>query len=472
MVNDFVRNLQFAALAGFLVFSSPAPLAAQSAQELYDQAQEIYRGRADETALPTALALFQRAAEGGKSASYQRIGVIQLELGNYSEAISALETAIDRGSQTAIVTLAQNHATGGFGPLSDPSKGMPVLEEQAQLTTGERAAYALATLLWAGDGVAMDQARAISIYSNLADRGNARALRTMGRLNLSGNNPELAPKDLTRAIALLQEAVNQGSANALRDLGVAHIETGNYEDAQLAYSTAVQLEVSGAAADLANAHFRSLLGPVSDPAKGRAELKRLAEMGDVGAARHALRHYERRSRRITELDLDLVVANLWQATEAGNGSAARVLARYYRNLSWMMTDEREQVARLVRDHGDILGARSLAAETVSVLYDRNDHRASQARVTDYLDNLSGPGYTQALLRLRSIEIQAYLRVLQTSLRDLGYYDGRISGLASGRTIEAIRRFCQDEGIDETCKHGPVAFQSSRLIAEALEEKRG
>jgi TPR repeat protein len=472
MVNSFVRKAQFAVLAGFVVLFSPALLAAQSAQELYDQAQEIYRGRADETALPAALELFQQAAEGGENASYQRIGVIQLELGNFNEALAALEIAVDRGSKSSIVTLAQGHATGAFGPLSDQSKGVPVLEELAQLETGERAAFALANLLWEGDAMAMDKARAVNIYRNLADRGYARALRTMGRLHLRGNNPEFVAKDLTRAIALLQEAVNKGSAWALRDLGAAYIETQNYEDAELALSTAVQLEVSGASADLANAHYRSLLGPLSDPSKGRAELKQLAEMGDVGAARYALKHYERRSRRINELDVDLVVANLWQATEAGDGGAARVLARFYRNLSWMMTDEREQVAKLVRDHGDILGAQSLAAETISVLYDRNDHRGSQARVTDYLDNLSEPGYAQALLRLRSIEIQAYVRVLQTSLRDLGYYEGRVSGLASDLTIKAIRRFCQDEGIDETCKHGPVAFQSSRLIAEALEEKRG
>ena len=452
---------------------APGPGVAQDrapdAQDLYQQAEEIRRSDSRPASLERARALYTEAAAQNYRLAFHRLGEVELKLGNTEAARTAFETAAERSDWSATV-LADHHARGLFGPFSDPEKGLPVLREMAAADDGERARFTLAELIEDGVGTERDPSAAVEIYRDLAEAGDARALRKLGRMSLRGVDGAV-PREVDTAISLLRQAAEEGSESARMDLGRALIEAGRFEEALAALEAARDAGVKGAAAELANAHYRQTLGPVSRPAEGEADLKRLAEDGDLKAARYALRHHERRSRRIDDLDVDRVIGHLWNLTAAGERSAASALHRVYRELDWMFTDEREQLARLVEDHGDVLGNRELPAARVSALYDRNAHRASQRAVEDYLENLDGPGFANAVMRLRGIEQQAYVRVVQSELRKEGFYDGPVNGLGTASTIRSMLEFCREEGFYDTCIHGPLGYQSGALIMQALEERR-
>lgn len=468
----FFASVKATVLSGvFTLCCASSVLAAQSGEELYSQAEELRLSATTDDVLREALALHLQAVDQGKNASHYRIGLINLELGKHKAALDAFNLASELGSGSARTMAAVTHANGGFGELSDPSLGVPVLREMARLESGQRAAFELARLYETGVGVETDPVRAVSMYQDLAERGNARAQRQLGRLYLKGADKAELAQSVEKAVALLRRAVENGSDSAKRDLGLALIETRDFSGAKTALEDAAANGIAGATADLANAHYRNLLGPLSNETQGRSDLKTLAEAGDIYAIRHALVHYERRSRRIEDLDVDKVVNHLWGATEKGNGAAARALARYYRKLGWMMTDEKRHMKRLTSEFGDVLGEEALVAENVTLLYDRDNHRASQRKVIEYLESLDTPGFANGLLRLRAIEPQAYVRILQRELKRHGFYRGYETGMATRSTILAILRFCKEEAIYDTCIHGPTMFESARLISEALEELR-
>lgn len=461
------------ALAGIAVCLASVfatnPANAQDATSLFEAAEAIRLSATSSDELGEALSLYKKAAELGKHASYYRIGTIEDTLGNHAEAVAAFKLGGESGSLSSLIALAEGHARGHFGDLSDPAQGVPVLDALARESKSQRASYLLASLYESGIGVERDMPRAMALYTELADQGYARALRKLGRFHLKGSSDAGLPQDADRAIDLLKRSVAEGSTSARRDLGLALLNAGRAEDALKAIRQAAASGVPGAQADLANGHYRQLFGALSDKAQGRAQLAKLAEAGDAYAAKYALRHHERKSRRITEMDLPKVLGALEDHADAGSGLAARTLARAYRKLSFLIPDNRAKLATLVRDHSVELGPEPLAAEQVSVLYDKNDHRASRIAVLDYLEGLDGPGYASGALRLRSIERQAYVFLVQKELAARGFYSGPVSGIANRSTIRAILSFCDAQGYSETCIHGPLSFQSSALIMQSLED---
>ena len=415
-----------------------------------------------------ALDLYLQAGALGENAAFYYIGAIYQQRGQIAQAIEAYERAAEAGSGAAQIALAEGHASGGFGDLSDPSKGIPALEEIAKLESGARAAYALAEFHEQGIGVAPDIETAVGLYRNLAAAGNARALRKMGRLYMSGTGVE---RDVGQAISLLRRSVEAGSDNARRDLANALIATGSGNEAKRVLQDAAALGVTGAAADLANGHYRELFGPASNKLMGMRDLKALAEGGDIYAIRHALIHHERKSRRVPDLDLPKVLSNLETAVEGGNRMAASSLARAYRELYWLIPGYRARHEELLQRHGQLLRPENRVSETVWDIYDANDHSTSRKKAHDYLTQLDGPGFAKGALRLRAIEKQAYVYLLQSELKQLGLYQAPVTGIAGRETVLAILSFCEQSGFYDTCIHGPLNYEASALVAEELEKRR-
>ncbi len=445
--------------------------AQETAGSLYKKAEALRIHAKTPADYQTAMDLYQQSADMGKGGAYYRIGAIELRLGEPEKALVSWGKAAESGSKSAPIALAKGHAAGIFGGRSDPSKGVPVLEHLAQDPTQDRAVYALAELLEKGTGTKPDPKRAVDLFKGLAEAGNARGQRKFGRYFIKGFDAAGLPKDLNQAAFWLEKSAAQGYGSAFKDLGSVYGQMGQAQKAISALETAVEKDVSGAKAELANGHYRGHFGALSDIAKGRKDLKTMAEAGNIYATRYAMRHHERRSRRLKDMDFDLVVSNLWSAAETGDRNAVRTLSRMYRRLSWLFTDEKDKLKVLVDTYPQHLGPEGVVADTVSILYDPNHHRTSRKVVAQYLESLTGPGFAAGALRLRSIERTSFVYLVQRQLRNLGLYNGPADAKMGRGTIRAISKLCRANGVGDVCKHGPLLYSTSLNVANILEAQR-
>lgn len=452
-----------AAVSGELVVAEST-----DAETLFKQAEDLRLGLADGPDLEQAALLYEEAAAQGKNAALYRLGQIYLNWGNTTNALRVLSQAEQAGSQGAGLLLAEGHVTGRFGELSKPEDGLSKLEAMAASPDGVRAAIVLAELHEAGRGVISNPAKALAYYEQAAKSGDPEGLRALGLAYLEGRVVERDPDE---AVTLLSHAAAAGSDYAQRDLGKALIAANRPEEAMRAFEKAVTLKVPGASAELANGHYRAFFGDASDKRNGASLLKSLAEAGDVHAARYALRHHERKSRRINNLDLARVLEQMERRVDNGDPFAAAILARSLRTIYWLIPDNRARHARLIENHPHLFAMDELTAERVWAAYDPNDHRASRERAWQIIGGTDGDGFSGGLLRLRAIEQQAYVYALKKEFSGMDRYQGPIDGLADRRFIQLLLQYCADQGYYDVCIHGPLTYEASRLITQSLEAQR-
>jgi len=82
------------------------------------------------------------------------------------------------------------------------------------------------------------------------------------------------------------------------------------------------------------------------------------------------------------------------------------------------------------------------------------------------------GNDRALSRLARNFPNDYVRLIQGALIDLEVYHGRANGLLTERTILAIAQFCREQGIGNTCRHGPMRSDAARALGQELFPRRG
>lgn len=95
------------------------------------------------------------------------------------------------------------------------------------------ATYAAARMYDLGQGVAVDQQRAIGLYKQAAVKGHPAAEGALGTYFYEG---KLVPQDYPTARKLFNEAARQGQADAMFNLAVMTMEgQGGSKDMALAY---------------------------------------------------------------------------------------------------------------------------------------------------------------------------------------------------------------------------------------------
>lgn len=459
-----------ALVTGLSVAMPAAPILAQetTTASRYEAAESLRRGDGQPADLQRALQMHEALAAEGYDRSLVRIASIHQELGDFASAIEYFQRARDSGSFFAAMQLANGHARGLFGPLSQPEQGFADLVSLAGQSDNQLLHFYLARAYEDGYGTTADTSRAIEMYQALADAGHG---QSMARLAAIYADDDSDPADLDAAIDSYRSAADSGYDYGLIGLSRSLIEAGRGEEALSAITRAVDQGVSDAEARRAIWHYQEAFGPASDKEWGKAELVRLSEQGDVFAARFALRLHERRSRRLNDLDLVQVLQQLQPHIESGDRLATESVARAYRELSWLIPNARQKHVDLIETYGHQLGVRLQVPEQLEALYDPQNHAASRIAAYDFLDTVSGEGFVYGLVRLRSIERMAFTYALQKELADLGYYSGPTHGRMSSNTLRAILRFCSEEGIYDTCKHGPLTYDASLAISKALYNHR-
>ena len=474
-----MRKLGYRAAAALLamhLIAAPSALMAQqtgvdtsqmSRSELYEYAEDLRLGRGTAADPDGALMLHQTLALQGVGMSYVRIAAIYDSQGRLAEALEALEAGRAAGIDSARLQLAIWHVQGRFDALSKPEEGFADLTEIVRTSTNQRARYTLANAMENGIGTDEDVAGARAIYAELANEQHGPSMRKLGDFARSG---AFGDPDLEEAAAYYRAAAEAGFNYSWFVLARLQTEQGNYQDAIDAYQAAIAAGISRAPSEFALRHFLGEFGDQSDRQLGAQSLVSLAEEGDVFAAAEAVELWERRSRRISALDLDGTIAFLNSQMEAGDSAATIALARAYRTLGWRLPQARQQHSRIVTTYGDQLGG-AYQRELMYSLYDRSNHAASRENTYAAVSALSGPEFEDAAKALRFTEVTAFVYLLQHELGDLGYSAGRPTGTFGNATLRATLAFCGDHGIFDICRHGPLTAAASVAIIEALAAAR-
>ncbi|CUJ17895.1 tetratricopeptide repeat protein [Cognatishimia activa] len=459
-----VLNFVLAAVLGMSLQTLSA-----SSQTLYDQAEDYRLGTSGEVDLEKALALHSESAAEGRDTSLVRMATIYIQLGQPENALAVLERGIARGHGFSQQVWARLHVGGKFGALSEPKLGIQALEDIATETNAAWARYILARAYENGTGVPINVGHAVSEYEKLADENYAPALRQLAEIAKRGTG---AKQDLRKALSLYEQAYDAGNAGSLLSIARVHLELGNTAQAKAFYERAIENDIEYAAAEYARLHFLNEFADDSDKSFGASWLEDRAESGDVSAAIEAIQLWERKSRRISSLDLDSVLKTLKNSADQGDGRAARAYLRALRVLRWKIPNARKLHAAAVEKYEPILIGASLYREKFFASYDRNSHGASKAKATEVVRSLSGSDFVNAALGLRATEQTAFVHLVQSELKDLGFYSGSINGKATRQTVRAMLRFCSDIGSYDTCIHGPLLYSSASAISQGLAQKKG
>lgn len=435
--------------------------------ELYQYAEALRLGRGVDADPATALSLHMQLAEAGRIQSYERMAVILLSQGRLEEAKAALETGSASGHELASRRLGSGHIQGTFGPLSDPEVGVALLEESIQSSDNVSARYTLARAYEQGIGTGEDPEKALALYQGLAAENHGPSLRRLGDFAQIGR---VSDPDFDAAAEYYRTAGENGFEYSWLLLARLNLDIGDHQGAVDAFERAIEADIESATAEFARAHFLEELGPLSNRALGAQTLESGAEAGDVEIAAMALELWERRSRRINSLDLEGVVGLLDEEMRGGDSTATRALARAYRVLQWRLPNARARHAELVANYGDQLGNR-YHREFFHSAYDTAQHSQSRQRIYEVASELDGEAFEDAARAIRSTELTAFVYLLQRELAELDYFSGRASGTFTNATLQATLNFCRDQGIMDTCIHGPLTSSASTDIVAALASAR-
>ena len=127
-----------------------------------------------------AIAYYRRAVESGNERSLVSLGKLLIREGEAGAALDALERARDADVRGAAATLAWGHATGGFGPASQPDAGWSTLVGFAM--TGERTAeFAVMGVLSKKQRQLSDPTQLLESLTQRADEGDGKAAEVLLR---------------------------------------------------------------------------------------------------------------------------------------------------------------------------------------------------------------------------------------------------------------------------------------------------
>ncbi|MGV8952631.1 MAG: tetratricopeptide repeat protein [Cypionkella sp.] len=230
-----------------------------------------------------------------------------------------------------------------------------------------------------------------------------------------------------------QQAIAQGDVAAGVALGGAYL-TGKAGAPGSQAQGAALLEVAaaerqaGAAVMLANSYLRGT-GVPQDAARGMALLETASAAGESDA-----------SRRLIQLHLeglrDEVVADR---------TAARALLE---KVAEQLPPEARTVERLMVD--------TAFANTLE------QFAALQPLWSAVEGDRSGVAG-----RIRKLNANAYVFLMQTELQARELFEGTLSGQLDGATIRAFNRYCDAQGLVDDCRRGPLSSGAVRAFARSL-----
>jgi tetratricopeptide (TPR) repeat protein len=333
---------------------------------------------------------------------------------------------------------------------------LPQASAAADLTEKQRFAAAM-TLH------ATDPQQSITALKTLSQEGYARASDRLGYFSLKGLG---VAQDTEAAITYYKQAIANGRDASLMSLGKVYMSDGQYRQALDTLTQASEAGHLKADAVLAWAHATGRLGPLSLQATGFDRLVVLSGTGLREAEMYLLDAAVRLHRR--PANLNQVLGALHSRHAAGDTKAAEALLRYYRAQRHPRGTLKMRQT-LLRTEG--LRDKIRVEEGLYLARDANPARFWLLS-EDLVASAPADVYARALSVTARINKNAYVRILQDELRQLGYPVGRASPYMNAPLIRAVNRFCRDSGVAAACTAGPLKSATIKAVAAELATRRG
>lgn len=424
---------------------------------------------------------FLRRATAAGSAGARRILGEQLITGwilakNPEEGQKLLEAAIAADDVRAKAVLGKLYVDGYYLPR-DNKKGMALLESAAAVKNTDAITNLGLVYLTGNDVTIADPAKALDYLQRGADAGNKEAQRRLGEALITGSGVARKPLEGRK---LLETAGKNGDPKSLVVLGRLLME-GQYLKADLLHARSLFEK----AAQLGNVEGVELLGgKLMWNGRSKADAK-LAEkyltmagkagrgpawttlaqgavyrkLGKGSAAKYPI--FLKNARALGETKIEIVEAERWMwglagtkanasktistletAAAAGNQDAIKYLIGLRRGGNGWNIKRNLKIAQAYLDkYGSKLTQDDRNKQTILFQAARAHSPSAFAQLLENIDDhpdFKSAEFHKQLFRANQ-NFSVY--VLQAALKERKIYTGSLNGLATARTISAIRRVC-------------------------------
>lgn len=348
---------------------------------------------------------------------------------DFAKAFELYRRAAEAGSQTAKSQMGEM-LVKGEGVAHDIDQGLSLIAGVAE--AGSATAYVkIGDLYNEGEALAMQPAKAIRAYTQAAELGSVSALLKLGDIYSSGR---FGGKRLKEARAFYEKAAAAGDPYGLFALGrnLAATSPLGSKAAARGFALLQKSEAAGvpyAAPALADSYFYGL-GTKPNPKKAMAALAAAAARGNSVAA-----------------------AKLVEVHRNGKSDGKTTVLRRDRNRAAAILAE--------------LAPRMTAADAASQGFLNRVSVAGDAtfkRLYGELRRLPAAAQELVVSSLPDENGRFYVFVMQSRLRELGYFKNQPAGQLNSATIRAANDFCRGRGTAYFCAHGPMSGQMAEILS--------
>ena len=332
---------------------------------------------------------------------------------------------------------------------------------------GNRAKLRLGELMVLGRGTSRDAGGGLKLIREAADAGDGNAFLLLGDFYARGT---AGPGRGSEAIAAYEAAAKLGRSLALVRLGQIYqdgkLVAANPQKAVDAYLAAAASDRPGALVPLGKALAEGRFPAYGKPADG-INLLQQADAKGVEEAAVTLSDCYLNGTGVRKSPAK-AIALLRKAAEAGNLQAGRRLVALYRDgRKHLVRRNRKAAIAQFASLRDRLDTHSQKVESLLLLAAATASRTGYRDVQSRLLDLRPADRPATVRKLRSVNANAYVYVVQSRLGSLGLYGGNATGTLSAATLRAINRFCREREARGTCRAGPLTIGVTELIATAF-----
>ena len=318
--------------------------------------------------------------------------------------------------------------------------------------------FAQAEALRLGD----DTSAAFEMMMALAESGYGRAQAKVGYYYVKGIGT--APSSTDAAI-WYRVAIAGGRDGARTSYAKLLMAEGQTQAALEQLNAGAAAGVLKARSLRAVLHYEGEFGAASDRDAARLELAALATEHDVPALLTMLRGtLAGDAFEVTGPQLEAaLIAVVRSGTDKRAGKAAEGLLKLW---------QEHPVGRNHTLRAELLAHPSLrtkvwADQSLRLAYDIESVDQFRQSAVHIVGQVPENHQARAFYLVSRLDKNAFVHVLQERLRDRGYYRGRTNGYLTHRTIQALTRFCQDAGIQDACRMGPLRSTVIKVVAAEL-----
>lgn len=307
-----------------------------------------------------------------------------------------------------------------------------------------------------GRGIPADVEAGLMLISQAGEDGDSTALILLGDFHARGVSG-LSSRPL--AIPAYERAAELGRALALVKLGDIYRD-GRFvpKDPAMAveyYRKAVAAGRSAALVPLGRGFAQRKFGRLGSRTDGIAMLKQADELG-VPDAIVALSDCYLNGFGVPQ-DPRAAIDLLNAALDKGNVKAGQRLVSIYRDgyKRNIVRDLSKASGYLKRIEGK-LDAASVLVEKLLLRAASASGPKSYGPIQEAFGSLPQTSWQTAIRKLRSVNPNAYIHMVQARLGGMGRYSGEASGTLSRQTTRAIYKYCLERETRSVCDRGPLS----------------